>query len=323
MDAVVKRLLRPLEPAALTCAELEDVQLLIHAIKTGMAEEKLLQAATATQELKLALAFHGEKGCCDIEHPTTVSVEQSALLEEVEDEYAHLMALLDACSSPDWKLAKENRGITTHWSTMGDEQPIVGIRVTGVIDCNLLAVMAVFRENELWSKWFSSRLSHSETVEDLSRFCRAVYVRAKGLALISARDCLIVGRGFDLLQEAGAAVILVRDARPDETPPRPSVHPSDVRMSITMGGSLLIPDGPERTLVVLSGCVNPSLAVIPSSLINFVVKHFADTGFQLLVERCTDPKAQKEYAQLMQEAPHVYAEIAARLAKLHELSTGV
>lgn len=310
-QATVQRLLDELgsDGEGMECGELErECEKLLVRLEHLMQMDKLGEAHRLALKLQRALEEH--QSCCDLESATGLVDSYAPLLHRVADHVRAARELLTACNEGDksWILAKHHHGVKTFWRHLPD-QPLVAVRMHGLIHAALINVLAVFLENELWAEWFT-RLTHSTTCRSLSLFSKSVYVRANGVGPVSARDAFIVGQGFDLLSD-GAALVICRDAASHEADIAPP-QDGDVRVNVVFGGALLIPVSEHETDLILLACADPHLAVIPTWLMNFVTKQLADQFFQLLRNRAEHfPVC---YNERIAANPPLYDEISERIA---------
>jgi len=185
----------------------------------------------------------------------------------------------------------------------------VAVRLTGQVKAGLVEVLAVLMEADLWPEWVP-KLEKSETLAQPSLFSKAVHVRTASVGPIAAREVVLMGHGYDLLEQ-GAALVLTRDVVADEVPVLPTPSSSAVPLRLIVGGVLLMPVDEKTTTMLLVGCADPSLPVIPSWLVNFVVKHMAHSAFEMLASRAQNLPA--EYRERIAANRKVYAEIERRV----------
>jgi hypothetical protein len=149
---------------------------------------------------------------------------------------------------------------------------------------------------------------------------------------IAARDLFLDGRGYDLLADCGAVVILARE----KTASPPPVA-ATVRLRLIAGGAVLVPVSENVTHVVFVACVDPQrkqeivvpcfgnfvfsqVPVIPCWLINFVTKQLASHFFQLLRDRAVE--LPEVYKQRISENRMVYGEVELRVKEYLDKQSG-
>lgn len=102
----------------------------------------------------------------------------------------------------------------------------------------------------------------------------------------------------------------------------PSVKSGIVRSKVHQGGFLLTPISDTETAVSALFQVDPDLAVMPSWLINWCMKHFMFTVLDLLGKAASKVGTEKSpYTKRMTDKPEVYEYLRQRLEENRHLST--
>jgi hypothetical protein len=136
--------------------------------------------------------------------------------------------------------------------------------------------VSIIQENDLWKTWFN-RLKSSDTVKEISRFHKHVYVRASGVGPIADRDIYLDGRGFDLLEKSNAVVIVAR-----EVADAPAPENGAVRLKLISGGAVIVPVSEEVTNLVLIACADPNR----NRLFHFLCGTYFCFSIKFLLFRC-------------------------------------
>ena len=178
------------------------------------SEDKISESYLLLCSLEKSKNYHEENGM-DLENVflTLSSYEDS--FNKVKESYNKMKELLvNLCGDDGWELVKKSSGVETFWK-QEPGQPTVSIKLLGVIDAPVANLIAIIYENDLWCQWFGERLKESTTVTTPSKFSKTVYVKSASMGPVCARDCYMIGTGYDLLKEQ-AICILCRDANASE-----------------------------------------------------------------------------------------------------------
>ncbi len=267
---------------------------------------KLHESHVLVQALEQSLEAASEAGE-DVEMATGVLSDFGPCFGGVKESFAQLRSLLEysGMAEDQWTLARSSQGVTTHYRA--GEEGLATVRLCGRIDASLLHIVAVMQESDLWASWFT-RLSHSDTVKEVSRFRKVVFVRANGIGPVGARFLYLDGQGYDLLATAGAVAIVARNAEGIVEKP---ISSGDVKMKLLVGGAVLVPVAPDVTELVLLARADPVLPVIPFWLLNIVTKQLAHHFFELMRERAV--KLLPVYKERIEKNPAMYKEVQTRM----------
>lgn len=284
-------------------------------VESLFAADKLAEAFATVDSLERSVALYGEKDSGAVESANVVMEAHSRLFEGVKRDFGALRLCCERYLGEEgWQLAKVGKSGIRTFFRHDEGEPTVSIKVAGAVNAPLLNLIALVYENELWKEMFE-RLTHCDTVRELDRFSKVIYLRGTAPGPISARDGFIKGQGFDLIESHGAVVILARDASPEEVgqdPLPPTTH-GDVRMHLTVACCVVIPRSPTSCELTVVANANPFLPVIPYWLINWVTKQVAAWLFEMMAERAAN--LPDKYRERIAANPRVYGEVIARLKK--------
>ncbi|ELR21892.1 uncharacterized protein ACA1_007800 [Acanthamoeba castellanii str. Neff] len=253
-------------------------------------DDKLFLAYWVVKQLNSSLQHHlaaAQGGA----YPPEVLEQLKAIEAEMETnreqhqriatEKKEVRALMRELRNEDgWTLVGEHEGGNVQVFYRGEKStPVHSIKMQGVVDSPALNLMAIMNEHALYDSWIP--------LLKISRYRKVMYLSAHLPWPISSRDVLLYGYGVDNLEE-DRAVIMIRsagegDIEPHLIPPVKS-HPISE----------------NQTRLVMMTNVDPKLAYMPYTLLNWATKEIEGS----------------KYEELIAENEVFYADIKAKLSSL-------
>ncbi|GKY99318.1 hypothetical protein MPSEU_000886900 [Mayamaea pseudoterrestris] len=227
----------------------------------------------------------------------------------------------------DWTYACHHFGITTHYRREADKS--LSVKLEGdLIDVPLFEQICVLKEVDLHYRW-APFCSSSMTIADLDK------IDTIGWFLIGmpnfgiARDGCFRAIGCDCIEEDGTIVLAaqgIQDRKPNSPEPEdtylsddPIIQKLDIpplpkrrgsgRMTIKKFEALITITSPTSANTRLVANVDPNMAFMPQSLLEFVMKHLAGVmlaKLQAAAKKVTKNPAHNEHAKRMRTEQDFY-----------------
>jgi hypothetical protein len=301
-----------------------DLERSLAQVGTLLSAERVLSARSVLDELvvRVHMSLGGDEDdddplphSCSCHGHALALIEGSECARAVRSRSSEVEDLLAFSLRPGWHRYKESKGVTV--STLLEEgNPIVVICAEGLVPSPADHLLCVVNEVGMWKRWVPSwsfpirlGLAHVEKVEVPSRACQLLQVELAIPFPFSNREVLVTARGADCLDELGRLVIALTTADRPDIPARPNT----VR-ALLSGGIFLTPEaGADKTTAKMIVKVDPRLAMIPSTLVNFVAKIAVPMVFSRFCAEVATVKTEPLYRESMARNADLFDMIQARL----------
>lgn len=288
-------------------------------------DDKLFLAYWVVKQLNSSLQHHlaaAQGGA----YPPEVLEQLKAIEAEMETnreqhqriatEKKEVRALMRELRNEDgWTLVGEHEGGNVQVFYRGEKStPVHSIKMQGVVDSPALNLMAIMNEHALYDSWIPL-LKEVRLVKQISRYRKVMYLSAHLPWPISSRDVLLYGYGVDNLEE-DRAVIMIRSAGEGDIEPHliPPVK-SHVRADVQFTGVMIQPISENQTRLVMMTNVDPKLAYMPYTLLNWATKVLSYQMWSTMAKHAQEIEGSK-YEELIAENEVFYADIKAKLSSL-------
>lgn len=120
--------------------------------------------------------------------------------------------------------------------------------------------------------------------------------------------------GFNTIYAANTSAVSSPTNRVIPQAPYPSHTEGVTRMGLRFSGGIIRAVGPHRSLLSALFNVDPKLAVVPTTFINFMTRQFAHLGFELLrSQMATSRYNASKFAERVKEKEWLYGDIRERV----------
>ena len=197
------------------------------------------------------------------------------------------------CEGTDWKKQGETHGhrdFTVYYKHTAENH--LECRIDSIIESSLLIpIISVFNESDLYDTWMPSfkkpikiGIQESKKIKEEGRGNQIIRVTANMAWPFQTRECTQHAVAVDVIEDQGAIAIHVQTETPEDNPDVPESAPNVVR--IDLSASILIrgcppdhhlleksrhkyPEGEELILISIKSWVDPHIAGVPVSIINW------------------------------------------------------
>jgi len=198
------------------------------------------------------------------------------------------------------------------------------IKVHAEVSAPVGHLLALVNEVDLLGSLLRFVKLEARPLAQLSRFSQLAYFRLGLFWPFEDRDFVLQARGIDLLHRNSLAIIGTSrgsqtgppsdwyDAFPST--PYPEKPRGVTRVSSTLCGGLIRIINGHKLVVSVVMNVDPLMALVPTSLINFVTRSLACAGFSMCRKQLASFLG-SEYERRVAEKPWFYDEVAGRVAE--------
>eukprot|EP01101_Sappina_pedata_P001057 TRINITY_DN11170_c0_g1_i1.p1 TRINITY_DN11170_c0_g1~~TRINITY_DN11170_c0_g1_i1.p1 ORF type:complete len:395 (+),score=120.67 TRINITY_DN11170_c0_g1_i1:30-1214(+) len=299
---------------------------IVNTIQQLRIDVHLLQAKDLRDKLNASIEYHVKQSFLN-----KMSQEQKQKLVKIQEDYKshsksfaeldqqivdinNLLGMIN--NTEDFEVMHED----DKWKTSLKKDTSGGIksfRVEGIIDAPLVNVSALFSEVDLFPSWVPKvgSLGLLEVCE-IARLSKSSVVMFGAIGMpwpMAPRAMNIVAFGAEELEKKGFVVIVSKSHEkfPEGyTAPSHCKNANNVAMIID-GGAILKPVSPTQTFISSYFMVNPNISYLPSSFVNFGLKHFAHLGFVMLGRKAETIEG-SEYEKRIKDKPELYQDIIQR-----------
>eukprot|EP00188_Purpureofilum_apyrenoidigerum_P000519 Plantae.Rhodophyta-Purpureofilum_apyrenoidigerum.ctg12292.p1 GENE.Plantae.Rhodophyta-Purpureofilum_apyrenoidigerum.ctg12292~~Plantae.Rhodophyta-Purpureofilum_apyrenoidigerum.ctg12292.p1 ORF type:complete len:329 (+),score=61.30 Plantae.Rhodophyta-Purpureofilum_apyrenoidigerum.ctg12292:336-1322(+) len=215
-----------------------------------------------------------------------------------------------------WTLSYQGHGKTV-WYKPWPGTDFHCLKAEAILEADMLSLLSIVYETDFHSEIFSF-------IDDLNEIKRLRYSRKIIHSLYKTpwpmknRESLLFGYAVNGFDEDDCLLVCFRDADTKRDAfEQPSPFTDTVKMSVSIAGLLFEPISATRTRVVNIASVDPCVAAVPTTLINWVARAIFRATLQVLEEKSREIH-NLPHAERMRTDP-VYIELRAILKKYSEL----
>ncbi|GAB5356430.1 hypothetical protein AAMO2058_000289100 [Amorphochlora amoebiformis] len=219
--------------------------------------------------------------------------------------YKTIMKWRDLCdaylktieSDENWNLYSKDDKISSWWREEEDAETC-SFRVSGIVKSNILKVIPLLLETDLYPQWFPLMKKARELLSP-SRYHKIIKTEMSMPYPLLVRECIIDGRGWDVM-EHNRVLVSSRSIfhHPDiEIGPCPKDR---VRVDIKLGGFSLVPIDEKQTYVTVMMNLNPHIPMLPTSIMNFFLRKVVNQ-IHYAMEKHSQMKTGSPYPKRMRE----------------------
>mmetsp|Transcript_23746 Transcript_23746/g.33209 ORF Transcript_23746/g.33209 Transcript_23746/m.33209 type:complete len:367 (-) Transcript_23746:136-1236(-) len=234
--------------------------------------DKIFLAVSRLQKLKLFVRQSGDANTQKerkniLDELMQADVKAQDILADAKTARAFLNQIE---SDEGWKISHRGKKIVSYWKEEKGTDTY-SFKVKGMVNHPTLNIIPLLLETDLYHRWFPM-MTQSEEMHSPSRFHKIVKSTLKMPYPLHARECIIDGHGWDVMEYNRIVV----SSKSISSFPGVRVEPCPkdrVRVDIKLGGFELIPVGDGRTFVTIMFNLNPKVPYLPSRVMNFFLEH--------------------------------------------------
>jgi hypothetical protein len=193
--------------------------------------------------------------------------------------------------------------------------PTISVKTEGVLDVPIFNLLALIYEIDLYNTWMPF-CSEAGIIASLSPTRRVMYQKFS-LPVISDRECVLVGSGFNLIRTRNCIFVSGKSCHESGSYNGTKIPPAKgVRAKVNFFGACFRPLDRGHVEMKLISNMDPMLSLVPYSVFNFLLRKFASTVFTTVAAhaRNLSPQVRRRIV----EGSEFYSYLASSLEEFYD-----